>query len=71
MAECRSIFLDWAMFDDHPLPQPARLQALLERHGAAHPDHPMTAILREGLAEAPATASAGAGRAREEAERLP
>ncbi|MBB96335.1 MAG: hypothetical protein CML68_17290 [Rhodobacteraceae bacterium] len=47
--ECRSIFLDWAL----SLPvdgdtDTARL-GLIARHGTAHPDHPMTAVLHEGL----------------------
>jgi hypothetical protein len=48
MAECRSIFLDWALsLPAGADPQP-HLQALLDRHGAAAPDHPMTATLRAG-----------------------
>lgn len=49
-AECRSVFLDWAL----SLPQDAdmrvHLGVLLERHGIE--GHPMTAILREGQARA-------------------
>ena len=48
-AECRSIFLDWAMAHDGP--HEGAIQALLTRHGEA--DHPMTAVLREGLEPAP------------------
>jgi hypothetical protein len=47
-SECRSIFLDWAL----GLPDGAgrsEIRALLDRYGAAHPDHPMTTVLREGL----------------------
>lgn len=50
--ECRSIFVDWALSVD-PAIQPAALRALLARHGAAAPDHPMTAVLREGLEPPP------------------
>ncbi len=47
--ECRSIFLDWALglpagSDPHAL-----IPALLARHAAAAPDHPMTRVLRAGL----------------------
>ncbi|MCA0920949.1 hypothetical protein [Pseudooceanicola nanhaiensis] len=46
--ECRSVFMDWAL----SLPEGANLQAalaaLLARYGSAAPDHPMTAILRDG-----------------------
>ncbi|MBF9033789.1 hypothetical protein HKCCE2091_06010 [Rhodobacterales bacterium HKCCE2091] len=49
-AECRSIFLDWALSveatDTRPL-----IEALLVRHGAA--GHPMTTVLRSGLEAAP------------------
>ncbi|UWQ20597.1 hypothetical protein [Jannaschia sp. W003] len=46
-SEARSIFLDWALSVDDAR---AAIPVLLERHGA--PDHPMTAVLREGLGEA-------------------
>ena len=45
--ECRMIFLDWALSapqGDAVLPQ---IRALLQRHAAAAPDHPMTLILQE------------------------
>ncbi|TNJ44101.1 hypothetical protein FGE21_08830 [Phaeobacter sp. B1627] len=47
--QCRSIFLDWAL--SAPLDQDTRaaLKALLDHYGAAQADHPMTAVLREGL----------------------
>ncbi|MCC5973515.1 MAG: hypothetical protein JJT81_05640 [Rubellimicrobium sp.] len=50
--ECRSIFLDWAL--SLPVgadPAPA-IRGLLDRYGAAAPDHPMTATLQAGLASA-------------------
>ena len=47
-AECRSIFIDWALSLPAGTDTDAALGALLERH-AAEPDHPMTAVLREGL----------------------
>ncbi|MFT3972921.1 MAG: hypothetical protein QM699_05595 [Amaricoccus sp.] len=47
-AEARTIFLDWALGlvagDGR-----AEIARLLARHGAAAPEHPMTAVLREGL----------------------
>ena len=45
--ECRSIFLDWALAVDTEMQ--GAIDAMLERYGVAHPDHPMTAVLREGL----------------------
>jgi hypothetical protein len=47
-AECRTIFLDWALGQDRAGPE--EIARLLALHGADHPDHPMTAVLREGLA---------------------
>ncbi len=49
-ATARSIFLDWAVSDagDDPL---ARIQILYDRYGANEPDHPMSQLLREGLAK--------------------
>jgi hypothetical protein len=53
-AECRSIFLDWALSTPMDATGPApMIGLLLARHGAAHPDHPMTAVLRAGLDDAP------------------
>ncbi len=46
--DCRTIFLDWAL----GLPEAAgerEIAALLAHYGPAHPDHPMTAVLRAGL----------------------
>lgn len=49
--ECRSIFLDWALFDDHEMAQSDRISALLDHYGEAAPDHPMTAVLTAALSE--------------------
>ena len=49
--DCRTIFFDWAL----GLPEgagAAEIRALLDHYAPAHPDHPMTAVLREGLAPA-------------------
>ena len=51
-AECRSIFVDWALSLKDEGAAEAALPLLLERHGAEAPDHPMTAVLREGLGTA-------------------
>ena len=48
-AECRAVFLDWALGLERA--GPAEVARLLARHGAAAPDHPMTAVLRAGLVE--------------------
>jgi hypothetical protein len=49
-AECRSILVDWALSLDVADQRPA-IEALLARHADAPEGHPMTAVLREGLAE--------------------
>lgn len=61
LAECRSIFLDWALSipaEDHR----EAAAALLDRHGAV--GHPMTATLRAALAapQAPRRRGGRAGR---------
>ncbi|MCI2393581.1 hypothetical protein [Aliiroseovarius sediminis] len=50
--ECRSIFLDWALFDDHEMTQSDRIRALLDHYGTDEPDHPMTQVLGLALEEA-------------------
>lgn len=47
--ECRSIFLDWALGLPLDADAPGAVAALLTAYGPAHPDHPMTAVLREGI----------------------
>ncbi|KUF08833.1 hypothetical protein [Pseudoponticoccus marisrubri] len=49
-AECRSIFLDWALSVPTGVDARALVAVLLSRHGA--PGHPMTTVLRDGLDEA-------------------
>lgn len=57
-AECRTIFLDWALSQTG---DPAEIiPRLLAAHDA--PDHPMTRVLRDGLA-APARRGRRGGRA--------
>jgi hypothetical protein len=61
LAECRSIFLDWAI--SVPAGAEARelIPGLLALYGAGAPDHPMTRVLQEGLA-APAPSGRRGGR---------
>ncbi|MEM7519834.1 MAG: hypothetical protein AAF307_02250 [Pseudomonadota bacterium] len=49
-ADCRTIFLDWAL--SLPIEQDtgAAIGTLLKSHGAQMPEHPMTQVLKEGLA---------------------
>ena len=63
-AECRSIFIDWALSLPVGADTGAALVSLIARHAEA-PDHPMTAVLREGLsrsAEPPRRRGGRAGR---------
>jgi hypothetical protein len=62
--DCRTIFLDWAL--GLPVPPGRReIAELLAHYGARGPDHPMTAVLREGLdGQAPAPARRGGRRGR-------
>jgi hypothetical protein len=63
-AECRSIFLDWALSLPHGTETGAALRALLARHGDDNPDHPMTAVMREGLTGMAAPKRRGGWRSR-------
>lgn len=47
-AECRSIFLDWALSLPMDCDSKLLITALIERHG--NEAHPMTEVLRNGLA---------------------
>ncbi|MBB5514857.1 hypothetical protein FHS89_000863 [Rubricella aquisinus] len=46
--ECRSIFVDWAIGRLNGAPEDL-IPRLIARYGTAQPDHPMTAVLTEGL----------------------
>lgn len=52
-AECRSVFVDWAL----SLPAGAEIgppiAVLVAAYGAQAPDHPMTRVLRDGAAPVP------------------
>ncbi|SFP09981.1 hypothetical protein [Tranquillimonas alkanivorans] len=62
-AECRSIFLDWALSLPPEADARAAIRALLDRHGAPR-GHPMTQVLREGLEMPARTGRRGGHRAR-------
>ncbi len=51
--ECRSVFIDWALSLAPEANLVASINALLDAYDRADPDHPMGAVLREGLIEAP------------------
>lgn len=48
-AECRSIFLDWALSLPVSANIPAAAGSLIAHYAAAAPDHPMSGVLHEGL----------------------
>ncbi len=50
-AECKSIFLDWAMEVAGQFDSETAIKAVLAMHQIDAPDHPMTRILTEGLAK--------------------
>lgn len=47
--ECRSILLDWALSLPDGADSRALLAVLLARYAAQAPDHPMTAIMGQGV----------------------
>ncbi len=61
-AQCRSIFLDWALSLDGGVDQAEAMRAALAAYGA-DPGHPMSAVLREGLSRTGAPAARRGGRA--------
>lgn len=63
-AECRSIFLDWAISLPDGLDQRDALRVLLAEYGEDRPEHPMTTVLRAGLEAAPASRRRGGAAAR-------
>jgi len=62
--ECRSIFLDWALSLPLGADTSALIGTLLREYGGAHPDHPMTTTLRDGLVSQPGGGRRGGRAAR-------
>ncbi|MEM9247975.1 MAG: hypothetical protein AAGB05_04665 [Pseudomonadota bacterium] len=62
--ECRSIFMDWALSLPADTPQTEAIEALIALHGAAHPAHPMSRVLRAGLAAPARSGRRGGWRSR-------
>ncbi|MFV0512575.1 MAG: hypothetical protein ACK5MY_02920 [Jhaorihella sp.] len=48
-AQCRSIFLDWALSLPDATAPGAALRELLALHGTDAPGHPMSQVMRDGL----------------------
>ncbi|MFK7835546.1 MAG: hypothetical protein AB8B60_04940 [Sulfitobacter sp.] len=63
-AECRTIFLDWAL--SLPLEQDTgpTIKTLLDHYRDTHTSHPMTEVLTEGLTSMAAPRRRGGWRAR-------
>lgn len=52
-AECRSIFIDWALSLPVDAAVPQALRSVIDAYAEKEPDHPMSAILQEGLSATP------------------
>lgn len=66
--ECRSIFLDWVLGVGQTADLHAHINELLAIYASAAPDHPMTAVLKDGLAPATTSKRRGGRKARLERE---
>lgn len=64
-AECRSIFLDWALSLPDGTQTGQALRALLAKYEGDHPDHPMNAVMKEGLGGMAAPRRRGGWRSRQ------
>jgi len=60
--EARVIFLDWALSRPDAPGEAEQIAALLAAYGAARPEHPMSEVLRAGLAGAGAPKGRRGGR---------
>ncbi|MFM7333334.1 MAG: hypothetical protein ACKO1H_02805 [Tabrizicola sp.] len=49
--ECRSIFMDWALSIPVGRSVPEAVQVLIDTYARPAPDHPMSAVLHQALAE--------------------
>ncbi len=62
--ECRSIFLDWALGVASTADMHAQITELLAIYAPSASDHPMTAVLNDGLAPAATSMRRGGRKAR-------
>lgn len=63
-AECRSIFLDWALSLPDDANHQASIDRLLATYGADNPGHPMVDILQQALLPIAAKSRRRSGRSR-------
>lgn len=61
--ECRSVFMDWALSLPVDAVFKAALAVLITRYAEAEPDHPMSQVLRDGMAAPETLARRRGGRA--------
>jgi hypothetical protein len=66
---CRAIYLDWALGLPAETDAAQATAALLRHYGPDRPDHPMTAVLREGVERTARPRGARGRRAGEDARR--
>ncbi|WP_297774125.1 hypothetical protein [uncultured Roseovarius sp.] len=67
-AECRSIFLDWALSLPEGAAPADAIAEMIARYGSDHPDHPMTRVLHQGTGTAEPARRRGGWRARTRGE---
>lgn len=63
-SECRTIFLDWALSLPLENDTGQSIKEVLAQYGPAHPEHPMTEVLNEGLVSMAAPRRRGGWRSR-------
>lgn len=63
-AECRSIFLDWAIKLPAEITPQAAITLLLQHYATEAGDHPMTTVLRDGMGTAEKSGRRGGRSAR-------
>ena len=49
LADCKTIFLDWALGLDYNIYQLKAVTSALEEYEEDNPKHPMTKVLRDGI----------------------
>jgi hypothetical protein len=64
IAECRSIFLDWALSLPDGQDTQAAVAVMIARYAPDNPEHPMTEVLRNGTRVATAPRRRGGWRSR-------
>lgn len=62
--DARAIFFDWALSVKEIGEEKSQIQMLLGHYESQFPDHPMTEVLREGLAQPVRTGRRGGRKAR-------